>query len=339
MTEKKKKPTSFDVAKLANVHRSAVSRALSGKGRVSEETRERVMKAAQELGYRVNYLARGLHDQNSGLVGLVASRLDTPYRALQVKVAARELLAQGYCPILIVAEGDMTLPGLIDRLLNYNVAGMIVTSDSPPAEIIDECKRLAVPVVLVNRDLRGTEADRVQLDIQASGQLAFEMLYEAGGRRFAVLEPKEQTYTVTGRARVFADCCRAAGLPVTVISPQRQNYPDGLEAAELFQDSGSEADAVFCTTDLLALGFLDGLRVRQGCRIPEDLQILGYDDIEQAGWLGNDLSTIRQDAGAAAVLAVELMQARIEDIDRPFEVATIPIAPVWRGTTRKKDAP
>ena len=84
MTEKKKKPTSFDVAKLANVHRSAVSRALSGKGRVSEETRERVMKAAQELGYRVNYLARGLHDQNSGLVGLVASRLDTPYRALQV---------------------------------------------------------------------------------------------------------------------------------------------------------------------------------------------------------------------------------------------------------------
>lgn len=336
MTEKKKKPTSFDVAKLANVHRSAVSRALSGKGRVSEETRERVMKAAQELGYRVNYLARGLHDQNSGLVGLVASRLDTPYRALQVKIAARELLAQGYCPILIVAEGDMTLPGLIDRLLNYNVAGMIVTSDSPPAEIIDECKRLAVPVVLVNRDAGDAEADRVQLDIAASGQMAFDMLRAAGGSRFAVLEPKERTYTVTGRARAFAECCRAAGLPVSVIAPQRQNYDDGLEAADLYVAQGVEADAVFCATDLLALGFLDGMRVRHGRSIPTEMQILGYDDIEQAGWLGNNLTTIRQDAGAAAVLAVELMQARIEDLGRPFQVATIPISPVWRGTTRKR---
>ncbi|TNJ41222.1 LacI family DNA-binding transcriptional regulator [Phaeobacter sp. B1627] len=331
---RKKKPTSFDVARMANVHRSAVSRALSGTGRVSEETRERVIKAAQELGYRVNYLARGLHNQNSGLVGLVASRLDTPYRALQVKVAARELLAKGYCPLLIVAEGDAALTGLIDRLLNYNVAGMLVTSDSPPADIIDECKRLSVPVVLVNRDVHDAEADRVQLDITASGRLAFDMLRQAGGQSFAVLEPQEKTYTVSGRARVFAECCRAAHLPVTVIEPQRQNYIDGLEAAELFMAQNTPVDAVFCTTDLLALGFLDGMRVRYNWQVPQDLQILGYDDIEQAGWLGNNLSTIRQDAAAAAMLAVDLMQARIEDPDRTFEVATIPISPVWRGTTR-----
>jgi DNA-binding LacI/PurR family transcriptional regulator len=336
MTEKKqKKPTSFDVARLANVHRSAVSRALSGKGRVSEETRERVIKAAQELGYRVNYLARSLHDQNSGLVGIVASRLDTPYRALQVKIAARDLLNKGYCPILIVAEGDVALSGLIDRLLNYNVAGMIVTSDSPPAGIIDECKRLAVPVVLVNRDVSDVQADRVQLDIEASGQMAFDMLRAAGGTRFAVLAPREQTYTVTGRARAFAACCQAAELPVTMITPHRQNYIDGLEAADLLAAQDDSIDAVFCTTDLLALGCLDGMRVTYGRQIPQDLQILGYDDIEQAGWLGNNLTTIKQDAGAAAVLAVELMQARIEDATRPFETATIPISPVWRGTTRK----
>ncbi len=338
MTEKKKKkPTSFDVARLANVHRSAVSRALSGTGRVSEETRERVIQAAQELGYRVNYLARGLHNQNSGLVGIVASRLDTPYRAVQVKIAARELLAKGYCPILIVAEGDMALTGLIDRLLNYNVAGMLVTSDSPPAEIIDECKRLSVPVVLINRDAGDAEADRVELDIAASGRMAFDMLWQAGGRRFAVLEPLEKTYTVTGRARAFAACCRAAGHPVSVVTPQRQNYSDGLEAADLVMALDEPVDAVFCTTDLLALGVLDGLRVKYARRVPEEVQILGYDDIEQAGWLGNNLSTIRQDAAEAAVLAVDLMQARIEDPDRAFETATIPIAPVSRGTTRTPD--
>ncbi|NIZ15518.1 LacI family DNA-binding transcriptional regulator [Phaeobacter sp. HF9A] len=333
--KKKKKPTSFDVARLANVHRSAVSRALSGSGRVSEDTRKRVIQAAQELGYRVNFLARGLQNQNSGLVGLVASRLDTPYRASQVKVAARELLAKGYCPILIVAEGDVTLSGLIDRLLNYSVSGMIVTSDSPPAEIIEECKRLSVPVVLINRDLREVAADRVQLDIQASGQLAFDMLREAGGRRFAVLDPSQETFTVTGRARAFATCCHSAGMPAEVITPVGQNYADGLEAADLFMAAKCEADAVFCSTDLLALGFLDGMRVKYGRRLPEDIQILGYDDIEQAGWLGNNLSTICQDAGAAAMLAVDLLQARIEDGSRPFECATIPITPVHRATTRK----
>lgn len=335
MSEKThKKPTSFDVAKLAGVHRSAVSRTLSGTGRVAPETKQKVEDAARELGYRVNLLARGLQNQNSGLVGIVASRLDTPYRASQVKYLSRELIARGYTPLLIVAEGGETVAGLMARLLNYSVTGMIVTSDTPPSEVIDECARLSVPVVLINRDIAVTGADRIQLDIMQSGQLAFDMLTRCSGVQFTVLMPEMSTYTVNGRAKAFLANCREAGFESDALPTGGQSYDDGLAAADVFIAQNTRADSVFCTTDLLALGFLDGLRVRHGVSVPGDVQLIGYDDIEQAGWLGNSLSTIRQDTEAVALSAVEMMEHRIHAPYAAFETQMIGISPVYRATTR-----
>lgn len=327
-----KKPTSFDVAQLAGVHRSVVSRALSGTGRMSDETRKRILTAADELGYRINLLARGLQNQSSGLVGVVASRIDTPFRARQVRVIAQELLHHDFCPVLIAAESGDRLSGLMSRLLSYNVAGLIVTSDTPPREIIDECAKLQVPVSLINRDIAVTDADHVQIDINAAGGLAFEMLHSRGGRRFAVLEPQDQTYTVAGRAQVFADCCRRNGAAVKVIRPDGQGYENGVDVAAEVRDA--DVDAVFATTDLLALGLLDGVRARLGVAVPDDLQIVGFDDIPQASWLSYDVSTVHQEIDKAAKGAVELIMKRIEQPARDFECLHIGLQPIYRSTTR-----
>lgn len=330
-----KKPTSFDVARHAGVHRSVVSRALSGTGRISDETRAKVIAAAKELGYHVNLLARGLQDQRSGLVGLVASRLDTPYRARQVKVAARELLAKGYHPVLIAAEGDDAVGGLIERLLSYSVSGVIVTSDTPPDEIIDECARLEVPVVLVNRDVSASDADRVQLDIEASGQMAFDMLSAPGHRRFGALVPQTRTYSVAGRAQAFCRAARAAGHSVQLFHPEGQDYTHGLRMAEAIAVCACDLDAIFATTDPLAMGLMDGLRHRHGLSVPGDLDIVGFDDIAEAGWISYDLSTVQQDVEGAAIKAVDLILARIETPARPYETHQISISPVHRSTTRR----
>lgn len=329
----KKKPTSFDVAERAGVHRSVVSRALSGSGRMSDETRQKVIEAAKDLGYRVNFLARGLQNQSSGLIGLVASRLDTPYRAQQVKVAAREILKSGFCPLLITADGSETITGLMSRLLNYNVSGMIVTSDTPPVEIIRECEQLSVPVVLINRDTSVTGADRVQLDVEDAGKLAFDMLMHCAATSPAVLMPQRETYTVSGRAGAFARRCADAGLPVTVLRPEGQDYKDGLMAADLLVQEGARVDALFGATDLLSLGLLDGLRHVHGVQVPQEMQLVGFDDIPQAGWLGYNLSTVRQDSADTAVQAVDLILARIEAPGRPLETRNVALEPVFRGTT------
>jgi DNA-binding LacI/PurR family transcriptional regulator len=301
---------------------------------MTDETRKKVIDAARELGYRVNFLARSLQSQSSGLVGIVASRLDTPMRAAQVRMIAQELLGHGFTPILVSTEGQDDQTGLVERLLNYSVAGMIITSGTPPSSIIEECAQLHVPVVLINRDAGLTGADRNLIDVEASGRRAFDMLRRAGGDRCAVLQPADRTFSVLGRAEAFAACCRSEGFPVDVVPSQRQDYDAGVAASDHFVAT-SQANAVFCTTDLIALGFLDGLRQRHRVSVPESVQIVGFDDIPQAAWLAHNLSTISQPAEQVAADAVQLILHRISAPDRDHETRKIAIAPVYRGTTKK----
>uniref|UniRef100_A0A2A4Z7C1 LacI family transcriptional regulator n=1 Tax=OCS116 cluster bacterium TaxID=2030921 RepID=A0A2A4Z7C1_9PROT len=329
----RKKPTSYDVAKLAGVHRSAVSRAFSDGGSISAETKEKVMKAAKTLEYRVNFFARGLQKQNSGLVGIVASRLDTPYRAKQVKLASHELIENGYTPILLTVDKSDDVSGRMSSLLNYNISGMIVTSDTPPAKIIEECIQYNIPVVLINRDPSITGTDRIQLNIEDAGQLAFDMLCKAGATKFGVLMPQTQTYTVQGRAKIFAQKCRDAGFPITIIETQGQSYAAGTDATQDVYEKLDDIDGIFCTTDLMAFGLLDGLRNQYNIAVPGQLKILGFDDVDQASWGAYNLSTINQDIQQSAIAAVDLMMKRLETPLKPLETRSILLTPIHRGTT------
>ena len=133
-----RKPTSFDVAKLAGVSRSAVSRAFTPGANISPEMRAKVTKAADELGYRVNSLARGLQQKHSGIVGIVSSRLDTPIRSRQVRLLCEGLIREGLKPMLLTAGNPDELGGLIESLLGYSVAGIVFSDGSPPRTVIED---------------------------------------------------------------------------------------------------------------------------------------------------------------------------------------------------------
>ncbi|MEO1238391.1 MAG: LacI family DNA-binding transcriptional regulator [Pseudomonadota bacterium] len=334
-------PTSFDVARKAGVSRSTVSRVFTGGARVSPEVRARVFDAADALGYRVNALARGLQARHSNLVGVVASRLDTPFRALQVRCLAQKLLLEGMNPLLLVADGGEDIRALIHNILSYSVSGVIVTSDTPSPDVVQACNEAGVPVVMINRGPASTGADTVRMDLDAGGRAAFEMLSECGTPRFGLLAPAQKTYSVTGRASAFKTCCADAGQPVVHIASDGQGHDAGKAAASaLFAEvTAGRIDSLFCATDLLALGVLDGLRHDRGVDIPGTLQIVGFDDIEQAAWSAYGLSTIRQDIVEQAVTAVELVLLRLEDPWRPFETRTFGLQKVLRGTTRGRSAP
>ncbi|MDA0989265.1 MAG: LacI family DNA-binding transcriptional regulator [Verrucomicrobia bacterium] len=166
---KNKLPTSFDVARLAEVSRSAVSRAYTEGASIADDTRQKVFDAAERLGYRVNALARSLQGRHSNIVGLVASRIDTPLRACQIKFLAQSLLKYGFRPMLLTSENQSDVETMLNALLSYNVAGMIITSDTPPPAIIEDCCRLAIPVVLINRDANMHWGDRVQMSPDEGG--------------------------------------------------------------------------------------------------------------------------------------------------------------------------
>lgn len=329
------RPTSFDVARAAGVSRSTVSRAFTEGSRISPEVRDLVLRTAETLDYRINALARGLQVSHSNLVGIVASRLDTPFRALQVRIIAQSLLREGMNPILLVADGGEDVQALIQNVLTYNVAGVIVTSDSPPPEVMLACRRAGTAVVLINRGPSASDADTVNMDVAAGGRAAFGMLRDSGVRRFGLLAPFQQTYSVTGRADAFLACCREAGVPVTVVRSDGQSHAAGRAAAEAIgrQTATGNIEGVFCATDLLALGVLDKLRHEDGVAIPASVQLVGFDDIEPAAWGAYGLSTIRQDVAAQARAAVDLMLLRLQSPDRAFETRQFDLVKVYRTTT------
>lgn len=330
-----RKPTSFDVARLAGVSRSAVSRAFTPGGTIAPTTREKVTKAASELGYRVNSLARGLQQDHSGIVGLVASRLDTPLRSRQVRLLSEALTREGLKPMLITAERPDNVDSLIESLLGYSIAGMIFTSDSPTRALIEECGRLGLPVVLVNRAGMSNWGDRVVADNEEAGRLAARILIESGATHLGCLVPRSGTFSVSGRATAFVEAAERQGLRAKIFYSADQSYGDArAEIDALGPAVIGRLDGLFCATDLMALGALDALRLDLGLTVPDQIQVLGFDDIEQASWGSYDLSTIRQDIESQTETVVRLLIERIADSGLANRVERQPLEIVLRGTTR-----
>lgn len=334
MPGSRKTVTSFDVARLAGVSRSAVSRTFTDGASVSPETRDKVMAAARQLGYRVNVLARSLHKQKSDLVGVVAADLDNPFRAEQIDLLSQGLLERGLRPILLRGERSADVGELIGSLLQYSVAGVIVTSDTPSEEICQECLQNGVPLVVVNKRDPGAPVDRVVTDFENGGRLAYAHLIDSGCRKLAVVTPQHSSFSVNGRALSFEQAANDGGTPVIRIAWGTQTYQGGLEAADFVHRVRSEIDGVFCTADYLALGVLDGLRHVHGLRVPEDIQVLGYDDIPQAAWKAYDLTTLVQSRRDLCEATLDLLTQRLEDPDLPQQIRLCGVSLVQRGTTR-----
>ncbi|WP_171021934.1 LacI family DNA-binding transcriptional regulator [Cohaesibacter sp. CAU 1516] len=327
--------TSVDVAKRAGVSRSAVSRTFTPGASVAPATRERVLKAADELGYRVNQLARSLTNKRSDLVGIVAANMDNPFRAQQVEHIARALVNEGYRPILLPAEAHEDPRRVIGMLLEYNVSGVIVTSDTPPQSICQECVSLGVPMVLVNKAEIDAKVDRVLLDNHKSGALAADFLIRHGCHHLAAIGSEKPSYSLSIRLETFEKAVRASGTHSSGrYTAPFQNYEGGYEAARKLFESGVAVDGIFCVTDYMALGTLDYIRLHTDKRIPEDIQLISCDDILQADWAGYNLTTIRQDTEEVARRVVSTLTMRFEQPTAPSQTNIVDVFIVERGTTK-----
>ncbi|WP_449394432.1 LacI family DNA-binding transcriptional regulator [Devosia riboflavina] len=327
-------PTSDDVAELAGVSRSAVSRTYTAGASVAPATREKVLAAAKTLGYRVNFLARGLSQQRTNLVAMVVSDMENSMRARLVECMARELVAQGFRPMLLPTQPGEDVGHLIDMMLHYNVTGTIVTSDTPPAEIAQECAAYGVPLVLINKAEVGGSVANVSMDTVAAGRLAAEEFFAIGCKRVAIASQRRASHTISQRKAAFITTCRGRGLElVGDFQGAVQNYEGGVEAAQNFLMSGIDVDAVFCVNDLLALGFLDEVRLRSSLTIPGNLRVIACDDIAEASWSSYDLTTVRQDPQALAKAALTALLSCLDDPTKAQPHAIIASELIRRGST------
>ncbi|AVF04359.1 MAG: substrate-binding domain-containing protein [Devosia indica] len=331
-------PTSDDVALLAGVSRSAVSRTFTAGASVAPATREKVISAAKTLGYRVNFLARGLSQQRTNLVALIVSDMDNSLRARTVDFLARGLATLGFRPLLLPTEPGEDVSYLIDMMLNYNVTGTIVTSDTPPAEIAQECAAYGVPLVLINKPEVGTHVSNVSIDTATAGRLAAEELATIGCKRIGIVSQRRASHTIGQRKAAFIATIRALGLDIAGdFQGAVQNYGGGAEAAEAFAESGIAVDGIYCVNDFMALGFLDHFRRLSDLRIPEDIKLIACDDIAEAAWRSYDITSVRQDPKSVADAAITALSRRLEDPEAAQPHVVIPVTLIRRGTTGASD--
>jgi DNA-binding LacI/PurR family transcriptional regulator len=331
--------TAADVARRAGVSRSAVSRTFTPGASVSREVRARILDAAGRLGYRVNRLAQSLTIARSNIVGLVGADLHQPFHAECLATLSAALLADGFqCMLLNATNAERDMGALIERVLEYRVCAIVVMNGTPPTRIVKECLSNGVPVILVNKPMPGFAVDTVVTDHAAGGRVAAEQLLAAGCRNLAVVSSGARTASLLGRLEAFCDRAAQANVPVRVWREGPTDYSTGREAA--LSMLGKDAiDGAFCVTDLIALGFLDAARLDRGRHVPDDLSVIGFDDIPQAAWSAYRLTTFRQPVRMLTDQVMQVIRQRAETPESPRAMFTLPAALIVRTTVRGLTAP
>jgi len=321
-----------DVAERAGVSKSLVSLALRGDPRVREETREAIVRAAGQLGYRPNAVARSLVSKRTHVVGVMLSDLHNQYFVEVVDGIEEEAISARY-RALINTGGR--LPDreweALETLLQLRTDGIILAGTVLPAARI-LAAAAAVPLVLVARNSRSSAVDSVANDDCAGARMAVEHLIGLGHRRIAHVDGGDGAGAET-RRRGFLDAMVEHGLGDTAVVV-RGDYTEagGASGVDGLLAAGRPPTAVFVSNDLAAVGAMHALE-RQGLRVPEDVSVVGYDNTALAALGHIDLTTIDQPRRELGATAVRLLLERLESSRRRARHVVLQPTLVIRGTT------
>ncbi|WP_439121493.1 LacI family DNA-binding transcriptional regulator [Marivita sp.] len=327
-----RKVTSLDVAKRAGVSRSAVSRVFTPGASVSERTASKVREAASALGYRPNVLARAMLTGKSKIIGLVVAYLDNHFYPTVLELLSEALEREGYhVLVFMAAHSTDDVEDVVSQILDYQVDGLILASVSLSSDLADRCRASGVPVVLFNRKLEAEGELAVVSDNRMGGRLAVEHLISLGRTRIGHIAGWEGASTQRDREAGFMEGLRAAGLGLFAREVGDYRLPRAKDAARRMFNTADRPDAVFVANDYMAFGVMDVLRSELGLRVPEDVALIGFDDVPSAAWPAYSLTTIKQDAEAMVATTVDALLSEISgtDVTSP---APLPVTLVRRTT-------
>jgi DNA-binding LacI/PurR family transcriptional regulator len=306
-----------DVALHAGVSVKTVSNVVNGYAHVSVATRERVEASLAALDYRANVSARSLRTGRSGVFALAVPALDMPYFAELTRYVVQEAETLGYTVLVDQTDGLRERERLIATgVRSHLIDGLIL---SPMAMDAPELSALGheTPIVLLGEKIDRAPIDHVAFDNVAAACLATEHLLGLGRRRIAAIGYQAEAEALSGVANVrragYEQALRAAGVAVDpALTREVHRYRRGEGASAMLSLLSEGPDAVLCFNDLLALGALHALS-RQGVRVPQDVAVVGIDDIEDGRFSTPTLSTIAPDKASVAGEAVRLLHHRLEN--------------------------
>lgn len=312
----KERVTSADVANLAGVSQSAVSRVFTPGASASLQTADKVRKAAAELGYRPNSLARAMVSGKTGIIGLVVAYFSNQFYPEAIEKLSKAMQERNYHLLVFMTsktEGDVS--EVVAEILDYQVDGIIAASVALSSDLSKRCASAGVPVVLFNRSQDDNSLSSVTSENYAGGRKVAEFLLASGHQRISYIAGWEGASTQRDRQAGFVDALTAKGHRLWSHEIGNFVMEDAQKAARKLFANGLEQgpDAIFVANDHMAIAVMDTLRSELGIKVPEQVSVVGYDDVPAASWPSYDLTTVRQPTNRMVSATVDLLLGQIEN--------------------------
>lgn len=330
-----KRASSTDVARLAGVSQSAVSRAFSPGAAVSDRTRDKVRAAAAELGYRPNMLARSLITRRTNMVALMTGDISNPFYARTVNAFSLGLQARGLHVLLFSLVEGQSVEEAVEEVLKYRIDGVIMISAALSADVGEACAKVGVPVVLYNRYVRQQNISSVRIENFEGGARIADLLADMNHERIAFLAGTRVDPTSSDREAGFIHRLAERGMRIVARAEGDFTF-DGGGAAMQSLWADAQPTAVFAASDLMAFGAMDTARHTLKLCVPENVSFVGFDDLPTAAWPSYDLTTMRQPVEIMAEAALDMLLERIANATVQPKTLLVPGELIVRGSVGKR---
>ena len=300
--------TSDDVAKLAKVSQSAVSRTFTPGASVSDKTRSKVLAAAKKLSYRPNAIARTLVTQQSRVIGVVVAHLDNPLYLNVLESLSKRLQREGFHALLFMTDAK-DADHILQEILQYQVQGILMASVTLSSGLAEECADLG-------------------------GQRIGRFLVRGGHERIAYIAGQEESSTNQDRERGFLSALNEVKIKCWQREVGNYNFEEAAEATRRLMSASEKPDAIFVASDAMAISVIDTLRNEHNMQIPDDISVIGYDNIPQAAWAAYSLTTMEQQFTAMIRIAVQTLLRQIRADQVTSESFVLPGDLIVRGSAR-----
>lgn len=326
--------TAMEVARIAGVSQSAVSRAFTSGASVSPAARERIMAAARQLGYRPNAIARSLIKGRSRLIGIIVAYMENQFYPEVLEAISHRLQALDYHVILFSADATRSVDPAFQSIMNYRLDGIVLASAMLSSELASECHAHNVPVVLFNRKTDAAELSSVTGDNQKGAAQIAAFLACGGHKRFGFIAGIEAASTSRDRERGYTAWLRRNDFGEPVRAVGHYSFSGASAAARDLLSRKARPDAIFCANDHTAIAAIEVARHEFGLDVGRDVSIVGFDDVGAARWPSYGLTTFSQPVLPMVDETVAILMEMIEQQPGTPRHSVIPGDLVVRSSAR-----
>jgi DNA-binding LacI/PurR family transcriptional regulator len=299
--------TAHDVARVLGVSQSTISRAFTVSASIAEHTKARVMKAASALGYQPNVIARSLTTRRTSIVAIVMANLTDPFYPVVLDALTQRIQARGCQTLLFVPSPQQDAEDILPTLLQYQVDAIVITSATVSSKMARACAARHTPVVLLNRYVPGLKIHAVSCDNVAAGRMVAEFLIERGHVRPAFVAGLPEASTNLDRRKGYLARLQELGVR-SCLTEEGGDYTfeAGFTATRRLLRQRKPPDAIFYASDVMAFGGMEALRAA-GLRVPDDVSVVGFDDVPLCEWPSHALTTVRQPVPEMVAAAIDMV--------------------------------